>query len=425
MGDESDDRWSWAIAIGALGYQTFEGLVTALMGRFPATLDELQHLSYIRSMESSPQIFTRFDDLRVLDASGTRFTQTGNYLDHPSPYYLLMAPVDRMLNGSILGLRLVNLGLSLCAVALMLTAGFSVLKGWKERAVFAAALVLFPKLAVIGGLINNDNGALIATGLGFLALIAWQRAPGSKAALLLAVALALCGWTKLTVLLMIAFATLIGEALRLWAGAKRPGLGALAIVGAGFGVAALPSLANIAAYGRVLHHWTAFYVPPAQRISLSVAGYTAIFLRDMVDKWPAVEPGTTLAQLSLYLVLGLATAAVAVGLRRVRAADSGIEIDAAWRTGCAMILAVAPILLLHLQFGWHTFVEDGYVGIAQTRYYYGLWPGVALGLTLLWRSYPGRRLTITATILTIVTLVSSSVGFQRLLLLAHGQTTIT
>src|ERR1022692_2725795 len=41
---------------------------------------------------------------------------------------------------------------TLCAVALMLTAGFSVLKGWKERAVFAAALVLFPKLAVIGGL---------------------------------------------------------------------------------------------------------------------------------------------------------------------------------------------------------------------------------------------------------------------------------
>jgi hypothetical protein len=419
--------WSWIAALSALLFHAANGLVFALMARFPTSLDELQHLSYIRWMERAPRLFPRYQDLRVLDVTGRHFTSAANYLNHPSPYYLLMGPLDRAFGGSALDLRLVNLSLSLCAGAFILWAGYRVLDGWRERAVFAAALVLFPKLGVDAGLINNDNAALLATGVGFLGLIEWQRRPSDRTALLLSLGVVLCGWTKLTVLLMLGFSVLIAEGLRLWSAGKRPGIGGYAILSAGFLVAAAPSLANIAAYGRVLHHSSAFYVQPAQRVSLSAARYGAVFLQNMAIKWSALEPSSLQDQLGLYLVLILAAVTIVVGVRQLRrgaAADQEPDAGAAWRTACAMILATAPVLLLHLYFGWRTFVEDGFIDMAQDRYYYGVWPGFALGFALVWRASQGRVLRTPVTIVSAALLVWSSVAFAGVVLLAHGQTTM-
>ena len=427
MANDRNAWLSWIAAISALAFHAANGLFTALMFRFPSTLDELQHLSFIRSMEQTPRLFPRYQDLRVLDAQGRHFTSAANYLNHPSPYYLLMGPIDRVLGGSTLDLRFVNLGLSLCAVALMLWAGYRLLENWKERAVFAAVLVLFPKLGVVAGLISNDNAALLATGLGFLGLIEWQQRPSARTALLLAVAVALCGWTKLTVLLMFGFSISIAEALRLWSGAERPRIRDYGVVCGGFVVAALPSLAGIAAYHRVLYHSYVYYVPPAQRVSLSAAHYAAIFLRNMLIKWSALEPSDGLARLGLFLVFALAAAALVIGARQMRAGPASTEspdAGAAWRVSGAMILATAPVVLLHLYFGWQTFVEDGFVAMATDRYYYGIWPGFALGLALLWRAYPGRALKTPTTIVAVALLAFSSVAATAVFALAHGQMTI-
>ncbi len=411
---------SWTVAILALGFHALGGLMAALMGVFPTTLDELQHLSYIRSMEQARRLFPRYEDLRVLDAGGAHFTHAVNYLNHPSPYYLFMGLVDRAVGGSILGLRLADLGLSLCAVALMLVAGFRVVTGWKERAVFAAALVLFPKLGVVAGLINNDNAALLATAVSFLGLIEWSRRPSLKTALLLALGVALCGWTKLTVLLMIGFSLLFGEAFRLAVEKTRAPLAAYAIVAAGFAVAALPSLMNMLAYGRILHHTNAFYVAPALRASLSFAGYAQVFFYNMADKWAALEPSHLIQMIGLYVVLAFAAAALVFAPRKMADPRTG----PGWRVACAMILAVVPVLILHLYFGWRTFVEDGFIDMAQTRYYYGVWPGVALGLALMWSSALRPPLRAPVAILTGSLLVSSSIAALGLILLIHGQTTI-
>ena len=136
MTDASNTRASRTAAACALGFHALGGLLAALMDRFPSSLDELQHLSFIREMGARPRVLPNYDDLRVLAGPAGGFTDAPNYLNHPSLYYLLMAPLDRLTGGSVLALRLANLGLSLAAVAILLAAGFQVLKGWRERAVF-------------------------------------------------------------------------------------------------------------------------------------------------------------------------------------------------------------------------------------------------------------------------------------------------
>jgi hypothetical protein len=417
---DKNARLSGLAAFLALASHAVNGLAVLLMSVFPTNLDELQHLSFVRTMAVSPRIFPDYERMRVLDAHGHAFTATPNYLSHPSPYYVAMAGADRLTGGDITALRFVNLGLSLAAVALLLVAGFRVLKGWPERAVYAAALVLFPKIGVVAGMINNDNAAWLAVAVAVCGLVAWQRRPSTGAAALLAVGLALCGWTKLTALLMVGFGFAIAEALR-WAGrAERPALRPLAVVAGGLALGAAPTLVYLATSGRFTYHPAAWYVPPDHRVAMTFGRYVGVFLGDMVDKWSALEPADVVQALGFYLVLSLSAAAVALGLgRRFTARDD--DDGAAWRVACGLMLATAPVLLTHLYFGWRTFLEDGYLEMAQTRYYYGVWPGFALGLALLWGAAPrglGRALT---TALTVILLASASVSFAALTLLAHGR----
>jgi hypothetical protein len=165
----------------ALSWHAVNGLFAARMGAFPATLDERQHLSFIRAMEAAPQLPPRYEVLRVLDPSGARFAASVNHLNHPSPYYLAMGPVDRLVGGSALGLRLATSAGRCSRPA-------SECSGWPERAVFAAPLVLLTR----------------------------------RSALLPALGLALCGRSNHTVLMMVGFGALIAEVLRLRFRAPRP-----------------------------------------------------------------------------------------------------------------------------------------------------------------------------------------------------------
>jgi hypothetical protein len=418
--DDPNARMSKIAAILALVFHAVNGLFAAAMGAFPASLDELQHLSFIRAMGQAPALLPRYQDLRVLGAHATRFTAAPNYLNHPSPYYIAMGWADRALGGDIAALRVIDLGLSLAAVGLMLLAGCRVLRGWKERAVFAAALVLFPKLGVVAGLINNDNAALLAVAVAFFGLVEWQARPSKRHALVLAIGLALCGWTKLTVLLMMAFGAAIAEALRWRAPGPRPVPPALAIIAAGLALAAVPSLANLAAYGRLLYHSSAHVVAPAARVALSFPQYGLVFFRDMADKWSALEPAGLVQRLGLGAIVGLgAWAAIRGGGATGEAEDA-----AAWRVARGLILAAIPVMAIHLWFGWRTFVEDGFVEMAQVRYYYGVWPGFALGLALLWKSAPPRLWKTPAAISAGALLATSSMTFLGLLMLVRGQTRI-
>ena len=422
--DASNARYSKTAAAGALGLHALNGLLAALMDRFPSSLDELQHLSFIRAMGARPRLLPDYDGLRVLSGPAGGFTNAPNYLNHPSPYYLLMGPFDRIVGGSILGLRLANLGLSLAAVAILLAAGFQVLKGWRERAVFAAGLVLFPKLGAVAGLINNDNAALFAVAVAVLGLVAWHRGPSARSALILGLGVALCGWTKLTVLLMVAISVVTAEGLRLRRTLKLEDPAAYAILVAGFALAAIPSLANLAVYGRLLHHADTFTVPMAERAHLGLGQYVWLFLGYMAEKWAALEPTDLIQRLGLALVIGLAALAVWLGLRQPEAGQRDADEAAGWRVASAMILATLPVLAIHIYFGWRTFREDGFLEMAQMRYYYGLWPGYALGLGLLWLRFPRLAWRRPLTMATGFLLASASFSFWAAIMLLKGQSQI-
>lgn len=81
------------------------------------------------------------------------------------------------------------------------------------------------------------------------------------------------------------------------------------------------------------------------------------------------------------------------------------------------------MLALRLCFGWKTFLEDGFVEMAQVRYF-GVWPEVALGLVLLWRSLAPRGARLPAAIVKAALLLVSSMAWLGLVLRARGRASV-
>jgi len=77
--------------------------------------DEVAHASYIAHLQHSGEMWPAFEDLRMLDPSSFHFTDEANYLNHPSPYYLLLARIGPNLEGhpqAIMVHRLLNVVLA-------------------------------------------------------------------------------------------------------------------------------------------------------------------------------------------------------------------------------------------------------------------------------------------------------------------------
>ncbi|QUD88591.1 hypothetical protein [Phenylobacterium montanum] len=405
-----------AIAAAALAFHVLGAGLIVWFAHFPQSLDEIQHLSFVRAMEAQPSLFPHYEALRTLDPGCLCWGAQPNYLPHPSPYYLLMAPIDRLSGGSFIALRIADVAISTVGVALMLAGGFRLLRGWRPRAVFALFLVLFPKLGLISGIINDDNAALVATGLAFLGLADFHLRGRLVDAAVLGAGLALAGWSKLTTALMVGFTFAFAEALRLKDRSSPPPLYAYATVIAGGAIGALPSLVNLVRYGGFVYFSEARAVPPSQRTPIGLAAYGLTFLRQMVDGWSATGPTPTLLTIALYAVLLLGAAAAALALRERRPEPEA----AAWRVAAAAVLALVPTVALQFWFGWMSLVQHGFLDLAQPRYYYGLWPGFALALALMWSwAGPGPvRRVVTAGL--AIYLVASSAGYAVIRLYLAG-----
>jgi hypothetical protein len=79
------------------------------------------------------------------------------------------------------------------------------------------------------------------------------------------------------------------------------------------------------------------------------------------------------------------------------------------------------MLLLHFWFGWRAFQEDGYLGTAQIRYYYVLWPGFALAaVLLLQKTAPAGSLGIALKAAFILLLIQASMPMMTLRLWQAG-----
>ena len=360
-------------------------LMIAFQYPFPSPIDELAHFSVVRAQFEHPDLFA--DASRyflVMRDDLTRWSTNSNYVNHPALYYIGLAPLLQF-GHDVLALRLANVIITIVAMIAIIVAGCQILHSRFERTMFALITVSFPKTALIGGMVNNDNLALVAAAAVFTGL-----SGGHYAALLIAGGLALAGWTKLTAL--IALALVVGIKTLLdghWTILRRETLYAIV----GIIVGSLPFLVTFAETGHLFHVNTAvFSVPPEARPNATFAQFLQFFLTEIVNKWPAAERSLPLLIGSILILAPFVLAAL------------GIAVDRRVRTiSLAYMIAIAGTLCLHIAFGWSSFQSIGDATIAQTRYYNVLWPGIALaGAAALAKLQRHRLLASTAIIFFLI-----------------------
>lgn len=338
-------------------------LAGALTMPFPTRVDELPHLSVIRAQFEHPTLFPDWSQYHVLREDDlTRWSSNANYINHPSLYYLLLAPL-MLVTGDPLLFRIANVLIATIALLIGVVAvhrrfGCDNL----SPALFALIAASFPKAMIVGGMINNDNLSALAAAALFGGLLGL---PGAGWWVL--AGLAIAGWTKLTAFLALAAVSGLWLAWQWTRG--RMGwtdrLVAFAIIGLLIG--AIPYLVTLARTGHVL--WVndmIWRVPSAARETLDLPAFTIRFFRTMIWKWPAMEGIYPLSLAFAGLLAPLLLMAVAVRYEAVR------HFVIAYAGATIFLLAV------HFVFGWRSYQQMGDLTIMQARYYNILWPGIAL-----------------------------------------------
>lgn len=326
-------------------------LATALILAFTwpgGGIDETAHLSFIMAESANPQLFPRYEALPMLaEGSLATFGDGVNYLNHPSFYYLLLslfvvpelAPETQMLV-----FRLVNMAISAAAVVLLFALSARLFTRYREHFVFAAVIVLTPKVGGTSGLISNDNLALLASALTFLGFVALHRREATaRTATLLGAGFALAALSKLTAGLMLGLVILFGH-LRQWrrfAAPDRALLGYLGLLLVFVLNGLSPYLANLAHYGSPIyvdreflagHEDSLVYRDDAGRHFLSSPQYLQLFLFEMVCRWSTLEGSDFFEILTILLLVGLALFGLwACGARAASRRRRQSPVPACWR----------------------------------------------------------------------------------------------
>ena len=116
--------------------------------------DEVAHVSYIAHLQHTGETWPVFAEMRMLDPSSFRFTGEANYLNHPSPYYWLLARLGPGLEGhprALLAHRLFNVALVALGLAALMAIGLAA--GMPRLALYAyvVPLACIPVLAPLAG----------------------------------------------------------------------------------------------------------------------------------------------------------------------------------------------------------------------------------------------------------------------------------
>ena len=400
------NRWLLVprVPLAAIASVAIFGLIALVLSAspFPSPIDELEHLSVVAEQVERPSPFRYASEYRVLSSDLSDWSPKQNYINHPSAYYLSLAPFWA-LTKSVTVLRLINVLLAVASLILVIAAGFRLLRSPIQRSIFAIFAASFPKGAVVAGMINNDNLAACAGAAVFAGLAGMAAAP-----IWMAMGLALAGWTKLTAL--IALGTLVGchYGMRLARGQAQVWTRETGLLSAGAVVGALPYLYNFASTGSVLwFNADHFRVPVHLRPELDHIAYVGYFLTALVQKWPAVE-----GILPFGLVLGLITLPLLLAASSIRNADLSPY-------AVAYGVALVTTLLLQITFGWRVFVELGDLTIAQTRYFNVLWPGIALGAAA-GAARLSRLCSRGVTVIVIACLLPTMLGMPMMLALIEA-----
>src|SRR5260370_25574658 len=90
---------NWRVCAFVLLLFVVTATLSAIRKDVTLGFDEVAHASYVAHLQHSGETWPAFEAMRMLDPSSFGFTSEANYLDHPSPYYLLLARIGPTLEG--------------------------------------------------------------------------------------------------------------------------------------------------------------------------------------------------------------------------------------------------------------------------------------------------------------------------------------
>jgi hypothetical protein len=396
--------------ISCLLFHTASVLLIMFNAEYPSAIDEHAHVSYVHYIATQRVIFPDHQRIQFVGADSADDQGSMVYLGHPSLYYHALAalhdPKAPQGQENTLRLRAANAVMSIAALALILLVGVKLFDSRLDRLTFCIGATAFPKIGVLGGLINNDNLAFLASAIFFLGLFLFTSRKRGAGLMVAATGLAIAGWTKLTAVLMLGIAGLSAVALILLVSPKeslRSGYKYFGVLIAGILVGSIPYLVHFIQHGSLLYRNVDFFTAlAAARHSsvLSFGQYTVAFVQSALSKWAAIEPSHPLQILGLVAFLLI----TAIGLWRLFLSRSALPSVAiiAWSYAVAFVV----VLGMHFAFGWQHHQDTGHMIASYSRYYYALWPGLTVGFAC----FPTgiRRLGPLPRSVTLVLLVAST-----------------
>ena len=360
----------------------------------------------------------------VSDTDGLRYPIAWQYAaNHPPLFYVLAAPVQKLIDGQGLGLQIRILRLLAIPFALLLVAGTfalarQVVPGSAFLPAAAASFIAFqPQIAFSGAIFNNDV-TVIATGAWLLALLLYGMRRGFSRRVVVGFGV-LLGVGMLFKGTAIIFAPVIAIGMVLgigWRNVREWAPKGAAVAAIGFGIAAPWNLLLYRRYGsfdaldqveRLQALWNYLDGAPSFLELLTDGGFVSRFWRELWSGfgWRRIpfedELLTLIGLVCLVCVAGLATMVV----RNLRSDPSGSVASARAIERNQFVVLLSTVVIGYLaviQFGT-TFM------LAQARYAFPVMPAVAVLLSAGLRALVPERWRSAALVVWVALLLSLSI----------------
>jgi hypothetical protein len=382
------------VAAVILGLFVLSAAMSAERKGITAGFDEVAHTSYVAHIQHTGDAWPDLKSMRLINPQTFQFTGEANYLNHPPPFYDLLATLGPRLEGrpqALLAHRLIDVAIAAVGFAALLGLGLAARFPRHEFYAFAVPLACIPVLVPIAGAVNNDNlaflGGAVAT-LGTWQLVATDRVGWLAVALAGVIA---ASWAKLTGLLLTGAMLGAVAAYLMWR--QRLHWSLLVPIALAFALAAAPYIIYAVQYGSPTPQTPAQIALLADNARAagwtdlprnSFPGYFAYFIVAFIADWMPALGDRNALQYSMLAIpvaaLGCALAGIALSLRRLwRRHDTALDVVVI--AGTAALVATFAI---HVTYSYGRYLATGWLMDAYPRYYLPLAAIVPLaGLSLL------------------------------------------